>query len=330
MAARMASVADRESLLAVEPAVAGPAPHPEPDVATSSAPRIKMIILWFGPWPPWMRLFLESCRWNPTVDWLLVGDSPPPADVPPNVRIVTMTFAAYRALAAERLGITPEWTDVYKLCDLKPTLGEVHRDEVAGYDYWGFGDLDVIYGDIRRFYTPELLVHDVISPHDHIVAGHFSLLRTSEAMLTAFKRIPRWKVHLSTDRHRSFDEQIFSRLFLPVRGRNIWRRLVTPFLGGGYFQERHSTNIPPLRWVDGGPDFPRRWFWERGHLTTDTTGDREFLYLHFSPWQSNRWTTEAVAPWKNLPRLVNLPEGRPTGFTISRDGFTPLQRTEIG
>jgi hypothetical protein len=26
----------------------------------------------------WMRCFVESRHWNPTVDWLLFGDAPPP------------------------------------------------------------------------------------------------------------------------------------------------------------------------------------------------------------------------------------------------------------
>ena len=188
------------------------------------------------------------------MDWLLVSDAPP-NDLPPNVRTVT-SFEDYRALIASRLGINPAWTDVYKICDVKPALGLVHHAEIAEYDYWGYGDLDVIYGDIRRFYTPDVLVHDVISPHKHIVAGHFVLLRNTPRLITAFQQIPRWKAHLSSARHKSFDEQIFSRLFLPIRGKRAWRRLITPFLGGGYFREQFSTDIRRSKWIDGSGNFP--------------------------------------------------------------------------
>jgi hypothetical protein len=174
--------------------------------AVAETSSICMIIPWFGPWPPWMRPFLESCRWNPTVNWLLYGDAPPPSDVPPNVRIVTTTLDDYRAAAASRLGIRLAWTNTYKLCDLKPALGFIHEHEIAGYDHWGFGDLDVIYGDIRRFFAPAVLSHDLVTTHEHIVAGHFSVLRTTPRMLTAFKRVPDWKLLLSSARHRSFDE----------------------------------------------------------------------------------------------------------------------------
>ena len=240
------------------------------------------------------------------------------------MRIMTTTFDDYRALVALRLGIKPDWADVYKVCDVRPALGIIHPHEIAEYDYWGYGDLDVIYGDIRRLYTSDVLSYDLVSPHTHIVAGHFSLFRTNPRMVNAFRSIPRWEAYLSTPRHKSFDEQIFSRLFLPIRGKNAWRRLVTPFLGGGLFREQFSTNIRPLKWIDGGSDFPKQWYWNRGHLTTDRSGDREFLYLHFSHWQSNRWTGLEIAPWKTLDQLISLPDEPPTGFMISADGFTPL------
>lgn len=295
-----------------------------------SLQSIVFIIPWFGSWPAWFELFLESCRWNPTVDWLIYSDAPPPGDVPPNVTIITISAEDYRALAAGQLGLRPQWTDHYKLCDLKPALGYIHDLQVAGYDFWGFGDLDVIYGDLRQFLTPEVLSHDLVSTHNHIVSGHFALVRNSHRMTRAFMRIPGWRRLLTTADHKSFDEQVFSSLFLPIRGRRKWRRLFMPHMGGGYFEEQYSTNISSfLKWVDGGETFPERWFWNRGHLTTDRSGDREFLYLHFSHWQSNRWTDHAVAPWKKLDRLVRLPAKRPTGFTISAEGFTPLPEMAV-
>jgi hypothetical protein len=271
-----------------------------------------------------MRFFIESCRWNPTVDWLLISDAPPPDQLPTNLRVLTTSFENYRELIASHLGITLTWTEAYKLCDLKPVMGLVHQSEIVGYDYWGYGDLDVIYGDIRKFYTPDVLVHDVIGTHEHILGAHFALLRTTQRLLTAFQRIPRWRAHLSAPCYVSFDEQLFSRLFLPMLSdRRAWRRLITPFLGGGYFRERFSTNFPPLKWIDGSYNYPRCWFWQQGHLTTDVSGDREFLYLHFTHWQSSRWT--GAASWRDLAQLDNVPAERPTAFAISANGgFTPM------
>ncbi len=290
---------------------------------------ILIIVQWFGPWPGWMRCFLESCRANASVNWLLVGDAASPDDLPSNVRLKRISFDEYRALISNKLGIAVQWTDVYKLCDLKPALAAIHDGEVAGYDYWGYCDLDVIFGDIRHFYTPEVLAHDLITTHANVVSGHFTLLRNTPRMVGAFRKVPFWKRLLAVPQHKSFDEQIFSRLFLPIPLKLKWRRLFTPFLGGALCVERHSTNIPPLAWIDGSANWPKKWFWNRGRLTTDRSGAQEFLYLHFSHWQSNRWTQEAVAPWTKLDRLDQLPPGRIERFTISAMGFRPLDEAEL-
>lgn len=291
----------------------------------SKPPRILVILAWFGKWPDWIRPFLESCRANSTIDWLIVTDCGPPDDLPPNVRLLRTTFAEYRDDIRQKLGIAPQWSDPYKLCDLKPALGFIHRDALAGYDYWGFGDLDVIYGDIRSLYTPEILRHDLVSSHAHIVAGHFSLLRANPKMIEAFQSVPGWRPLLAQASNCSFDEQIFSRLFMPLSLRQSWRRLQTPYLGGALLAEQFTTDIHPLPFVDGSRNWPREWRWREGKLTNDSAPGREFLYLHLSHWQSSRWTREAKAPWQALERIDRLPPGRPTAFAISRNGITPLE-----
>jgi hypothetical protein len=287
-------------------------------------PTILMILTWFGPWPGWIRPFLESCRWNASVDWLIAGDAPPPDDAPPNVRFLTLSFTEWREMAGERLGVPLAWREPYKLCDLKPAYAVIHADIAAPYDYWGFGDLDVIYGDIRRHYDAATLAHDLVTTHDDVVAGHFTILRNEERMVRAYERIPGWRGMFADPAHVSFDEQVVSRLFLPLKGRQKLRRLFTPFLGGGLFVERFSTAIPPRRWIDGTTNFPARWIWREGRLTAEGTPQRDFLYLHFSHWQSARWTRGQPAAWAGLERLDQLPPGRPGEFAISAQGFTPV------
>jgi hypothetical protein len=71
----------------------------------ASPPSILMILTWFGAWPGWLRFFLESCRRNPTIDWAIWTDQSAPHDLPPNVRVSTLSFDAYRDLVARRLGL---------------------------------------------------------------------------------------------------------------------------------------------------------------------------------------------------------------------------------
>lgn len=293
----------------------------------SSPKSIVIFTPWFGRWPDWMKFYLQSCRYNPDVSWVLISDCPPLADLPANVRLLSYSFADYRKLCGERLGLACRWDNAYKICDLRPAYAEIHRELIEGYDYWGYGDLDVVYGRIRDVYTDEVLSNDIVSTHPEIVCGHFALMRNSPEMNGAFRRVRGWRHLLSQAEHRSFDERAFSNLFVPVRGTfasRVKQRLRSPHLDvRGRFVERFSTNLRPRPWIDGSQNYPKMWTWDRGRLTADVSGERAFLYLHFSNWQSARWTDDAVAPWSRLDRLDNVPEDRPERFTISAAGFNP-------
>lgn len=118
------------------------------------SPSICFVIPYFGRWPFWMPLFLESCRLNSDIDWLLFSDCGEPEHLPPNVRIEPIDYASYCAWVSQRLGIPFAPANPYKLCDLKPALGYIHEDRLRGYDFWAFGDLDVLYGRLREYFTP--------------------------------------------------------------------------------------------------------------------------------------------------------------------------------
>lgn len=301
-------------------------------IPTDSPPAhlksIRLLIPWFGRWPDWMRFYLASCAANPTIDWLLITDCGPRDDLPPNVALCHTTLADYRRRIETHLGMSCQWRDAYKLCDFKPVLGYLHAADIAGYDYWGYGDIDVIYGDLRAHLDEAVLRHDIISSHATICAGHLLLMRNTPEFTEAFKRVRGWRSLLAAERHYGFDERHWSNLFIRPVGHPFHRRLKmaweSPFIGcDGSFVERYSTQLPGLEWIDGSDVFPSVWTWDEGRLTTDRSGDRDFLYCHFSHWQSSRWLGTGKAAWAALDRLDQCPPGPLRRFTISREGFRP-------
>lgn len=285
--------------------------------------KIVLILPWFGPWPPWMSLFLESCRWNPTVDFVLISDADIPEDLPPNVLLRPRTFADHKSHIVESLRLRPKWNSPYKLVDFKPVLGYLFPELIEGYDYWGYGDIDVIYGNIRRIFTDEYLDHDVISTHRDIVSGHLALVRNDGKLHKAFRRVLHWRYFLQAARHMSFDERIFSMLFIGDalrKSRGIHRFLV-PKIGGAKFDEQFSTSIQGLPWIDGSTAYPKEWYWRKGRLTADNAGDREFLYLHFTHWASSRWGRGNNAAWEGIDPLVRVSDPGGRGFKVSAAGF---------
>lgn len=286
------------------------------------APSICFVIPYFGRWPFWMPLFLESCRCNPDIDWLLFSDCGEPSNLPANVRIESIDYASYCALVSERLGIAFAPENPYKLCDLKPALGFIHQEQLQGYDFWAFGDLDLIYGQLREYFTAQRLARfDLLSTHARRVSGHLCLLRNNENMRNLFMRMPRWQERLSDQVHHALDEGAFSRLFL-------WRKnfpeplfkLVgwfNPLRRRSEFVEAFSTPNGCIPWIDGSSRFPQRWFWLSGRLTNDQDGARQFPYFHFAIWKRGAWAQRSTPV---LETMQTLAERR--AWVIDEQGFS--------
>src|SRR5690242_17250860 len=110
---------------------------------------IVLLIAYFGQWPPWINFFIESCRANRDIDWVIFTDAGKPENTADNVRIIDIPFDDYQKLVSRSLRINFNPADSYKICDVRPAFGILHYDIVRGYDWFGFGDVDVIYGRIR-------------------------------------------------------------------------------------------------------------------------------------------------------------------------------------
>ena len=266
--------------------------------------RILVIIPYFGRWPFWMAFFLESCRFNANIDWLLFSDCGTPDDCPPNVHVEHISFSDYCRLVSNRLQIPFQPASPYKLCDLKPALGYIHADKLTGYDFWAFGDIDVIYGDLRSYFNEDRLSrYDLLSTHTRRVSGHFCLVKNATRMREAFMCAKGWESALSQPEHCGFDEGRFSRLFIKHKNwPDIFRRLFD--LGNSWrqrseFVEAFSTPHGRVPWTDGSFNFPNRWFWREGSLRNDFDGTKEFPYFHFIGWKVHEWSK------RNPARLVS-------------------------
>src|SRR5689334_11219728 len=101
-----------------------------------------ILIPYFGPWPPWFRFFLESCRWNYAVNWLVYTDNEAPENAPSNVRFVRTPLREYLERISDALAIKLSWNDATKLRDVRPALGFVHEKEIRQYSNFGYGEID--------------------------------------------------------------------------------------------------------------------------------------------------------------------------------------------
>jgi hypothetical protein len=306
--------------------------------------KVVIIIPYFGKWPDWFDLYIHSCKWNPSIDWLFYTDCSIPQALPPNIRFKLVSFKKYCQKISETLGIRFNPSSPYKLCDVKPALGLIHKDEIIRYDYFAFGDIDLIYGDLRKFYTTDVLSHLLVSSHRIRVSGHLCFIQNNNTGLNLFKEIPGWVELLEKEEYLGLDEYHLSKLFIP---HSRWPKPLHSLLKifkrygrQGFFKEQYSTILISISWIDGTIHHPEAWQWKDGHITNSNDGDREFAYFHFMNWKNSKylnWSSRRFknkykgqkAAWENKSQVNYVPyDEMDNGWILTRDGIFPLRSSK--
>jgi hypothetical protein len=138
---------------------------------------IAVIVSWFGPLPPYFPGWLKSAEANETIDFHMVTDQEIVCEK--NNIIVHPTtlekeIKKYSSILKRNITID----NAYKFCDCRLFFGILYRDMLRDYDFWGYCDIDLMFGDIRAFVTDEVLErYDRIYPY-----GHLCLYRNNEKM----------------------------------------------------------------------------------------------------------------------------------------------------
>jgi len=171
--------------------------------------KICILIPYFGKWPDWFSYFLKSCSYNPDIDWYFFSDAGNLPIQNKNLFLVQMTLNDFNILASRKLQHHINIKYPYKLCDIKPAYGRIFEEFVKQYDFWGYGDLDLLYGNIRQFLNQEILSSfDIISCHSEFVSGHLCFLRNSPEILDLYREGDHYKSVFRKKFYLGFDEQI--------------------------------------------------------------------------------------------------------------------------
>lgn len=243
---------------------------------------IAFVVPYFGKLPDTMDMWLYSCRRNPTVDWLLFTDDQGVHDYPENVHVTYMSFEEFvqklQRLYHFPLGIhSPR-----KICDFRPAFGEVLEKELQDFDFWGHCDLDIIWGDIRLFYT-----EDVLSQYDKIgFTGNCAIYRNIKSVNRAYRGFNHrgeilYKTYFSDNALYCFDEVGINDIFLQ--------------LGFPFYKKVFFSNLDPHRHNFYMSFMPKQehyknkrviYMWDNGHLFhvceyRKKVIQKEIMFLHF-------------------------------------------------
>lgn len=239
---------------------------------------------YFGEFPTYIQLWLDSCGRNEDFTWLLITNcSTQNLNVPSNVIVKDSTLENVRRIFEKHLGGDICLSSPYKLCDFRPAFWMILDYYHIDYDFWGYCDMDLIFGRLSHFLTDELF-----EKYDRLYSfGHLSLMSSSPFSKHAFMfdgSKLKWDNIFFKEDNIGFDE---------YHGVNkIWKKRDFLFYEKGtemidvdpQYDEFSFTHLPSNKknqffYVEDGKVL-QGYFDKNDNLTT-----KEYVYIHFQKRQ---------------------------------------------
>ena len=168
---------------------------------------VMVLILHFGALPKWFDIWLYTAKLNGGIDFHLFQDAVENFQ-DKNIFYHSLTLADFNELPllkAEGYKLKHP----YKFCDFRPLIAEIFPEIIAPYEYWGWGDLDVIYGDILSVVGESFNKFDYISTGWEGESGPLAFLRNSEQINSLWRLIPDINLKLNSEKCIALDEREF-------------------------------------------------------------------------------------------------------------------------
>ena len=273
---------------------------------------IAIIIPYFGKFPKWMSLFIEGCRHNGFIDFIIYSDDILKCESD-NIIYHQISFENYCQHVSESLGIDFNPKSPYKLCGVKPFYGFIHQIELKGYKFWGFCDIDLVFGELSVFSQDNLQKYDVLSTDWNIISGPLCIFKNTDYYRTLSFKIPDWQEKLMSEEMIPLDEKYLSdilavelkllrgidtrilRLIFPLK----WVKRIDKVLSWPvHFVLRKRRLL--FNHFDCSPEIghSNMSFIYTNHKVFDRTTGKELPYLHFLFFKKNKyrdkylWTDE--------------------------------------
>ena len=144
--------------------------------------RIAIIVPYFGKLPDCFPAWWTSAIRNPMLEFWFFTDNEKVTSEK-NIIVKHIGFSDFVSILQKKFDFRIRCDKPYKLCDYKPTYGDVFEEELKGYEYWGYCDVDLVFGNVQDFITECML-----EEHDKIlIDGHFSIFKNNDRMNKLYK-----------------------------------------------------------------------------------------------------------------------------------------------
>lgn len=149
---------------------------------------------------------------NSNIDWLFFSDNISLPFSTGNIKLIEFSKDNFSTLASEKLNLNIHLLNPYKICDFKPTFGKIFEDYIIDYEFWGYFDIDLLFGDVDKFLNNSVLdKNDIITTYKHFLSGPFSIFRNKENLNLLFRKVFEFERILQDPKHYGLDENIEKR-----------------------------------------------------------------------------------------------------------------------
>lgn len=274
--------------------------------------KIIMIIPYFGKLPDYFPFFLKSAEYNTDIDFLLITDNNIKTSYK-NIKIYKTTFKRLKERIQKNFDFKIELSQPYKLVDYKPTYGLVFHDIIYSYDFWGYCDIDQIFGKISNFLPNNIENFDKL-----FRLGHFTLYKNT------LQNNKRFMSPIGMNYKDVFTSRTIF-VFDEIEGiEKKYELLGIPRYNKHDFADI-SFRYHQLRRVYKGVStsklnqYPNTYYWSMGTLyqifvKNGNIEKKELLYIHFQK--------------RNLEGDISIIEND-APFFITYDGFIPGNKKKI-
>jgi len=246
-----------------------------------------LVIAQFGNGWPYLDLWLSSVA-RQNMDVLFFTDYNFDTPPPPNVKVHKCTMNDVFDRAEKIYGLKFKSRYPYKLCDLKSFYGKIFEDELKDYEYWGYGDSDVVYGKLPAFGDLELycakhqrpdieLVKSAKPVGRWFIPGHFVMMTNDDRGRRILEHLPTARDLLEEGTNNYIDEWLVPTVLIHEYGLGAGGIKAQDY---GYIEDKSIDCTDGVLRVD----------------------NQEFNYIHWYTYKDKVKTPN----WNDIPATFNL------------------------
>lgn len=240
------------------------------------------VIPYFGKLPNNFQIWLNSCAQNETVNWLIFTNDKNEYIYPNNVTVKYCDFSKVKKMIQDKYNFEIKIDSYWCLSLFKPAYGEIFSEYLKDFDFWGHCDIDLIWGNIRKFITEEIL-----EKYEKIgFQGHSTIYKNTKEVNERYKTIiPNEINYIDIFKGKikySFDENGMETIY--------------NYLNIPYYKETNFAHLSKydysfyLKYLPKENDYKNRrqvFLWKNGDLIRyyinkeKQIETEEFMYIHF-------------------------------------------------